>query len=130
VRAAKLAAAPVAAKRLGKVTSRPAVSNPNPNADVIVTVKRGAAATLKRIVAKAKLPKPVARRVRWQKAGAGKVSLRIVGASTFSRREHGDPSTKGAELWVYDDLELRPRWAWRIIRGMVTERLHTVEHRI
>jgi hypothetical protein len=130
VRAAKLAAAPVAAKRLDKVTSRPAVSNPNPNADVIVTVKRGAAATLKRIVAKARLPKPVAGRVRWQKAGAGKVSLRIVGASTFSRREHGDPSTKGAELWVYDDLELRPRWAWRIIRGMVAERLHTVEHRI
>jgi hypothetical protein len=59
-----------------------------------------------------------------------KVSLRIVGASAFSRDEPGDPDTKGEELWVYNDLELRPTWAWRIIHGIVGKRLHTYEHRI
>ena len=129
-RQAKAAPGPVPAKRLGKVKPRPVRSNPAPNADVVVTVKRANEAKLKQIVGAAKLPKAVARRVRWVKAGSGKVSLLIVGASTFSRRDPGDQSTKGAELWIYNDLELRPTWAWRIIHGIVAKRLHTVEHRI
>jgi hypothetical protein len=128
--AVKLAATPVKGTDLAKVASRPAVSNPTPNADVVVTVKKSKLATLKRIVRKAKLPADVAKRVRWVAAGKGKASLRILGASAFSRRDHGDPSTKGAELWIYNDLELRPTWAWRIIKGMVAARLHTYEHQI
>ncbi len=116
--------------KLTKVDARPAISNPAPNADVVVTVKKSKLATLKRIVRKAALPGQVAKRVHWTKAGNGKASLRIVGASTFSRRDHGDPSTKGAELWTYNDLELRPTWAWRIIKGIVGARLHTYEHQI
>ena len=109
---------------------RPAVSNPTPNADVVVTVKTANVPTLKRIVRKADLPKRVAKRVHWVKEGKGKESLRIVGASQFSRDEPGDPSTKGDELWIYNDLELRPTWAWRIIQGIVGARLHTYEHQI
>ena len=116
--------------RLAKVASRPAISNPAPNSDVVVTVKKSKLATLKRIVRKSALPGKVAKRVRWEKSGEGKVSLRIVGASTFSRNEPGDPSTKGAELWIYNDLELRPTWAWRIIKGIVGARLHTYQHQI
>jgi hypothetical protein len=116
--------------RLAKVASRPAISNPAPNSDVVVTVKKSKLGTLKRIVGKAGLPGQVAKRVHWQQAGKGKMSLRIVGASTFSRRDPGDPSTKGAELWIYNDLELRPTWAWRIIKGIVGARLHTYQHQI
>jgi Zinc carboxypeptidase len=126
---AKLASAAVPSADLGEVESRPALSNPDPNTDVVVTVKKSAESTLKRIVGKAKLPRKVAKRVRWVKEGK-KVSLRIVGASAFSRDEPGDPDTKGEELWVYNDLELRPTWAWRIIHGIVGKRLHTYEHRI
>ena len=58
------------------------------------------------------------------------MELRIVGASQFARDEPGDPSTKGDELWIYNDLELRPTWAWRVIKGIVGARLHTYEHQI
>jgi hypothetical protein len=126
----KLAADSLPSGKLASIAPRPAISNPTPNADVVVTVKKSKLATLKRIVGKAALPGKVARRVHWVKAGKGKVSLRIVGASTFSRRDPGDPSTKGAELWIYNDLELRPDWAWRIIKGIVGARLHTYEHQI
>jgi hypothetical protein len=126
----RVAAKPIATSKLGKVESRPAVSNPTPNADVVVTVKAANVPTLKRIVRKAELPRRVAKRVHWVKEGKGKESLRIVGASRFSRDEPGDPSTKGDELWIYNDLELRPTWAWRIIHGIVGARLHTYEHQI
>jgi zinc carboxypeptidase len=126
----KLAATAVPDAKLASVASRPVISNPAPNADVVVTVKKSNLTTLKRIVRKADLPGKVAKRVHWAKAGKGKVSLRIVGASAFSRHEHGDPNTKGAELWIYNDLELRPTWAWRIIKGIVGARLHTYEHQI
>ncbi len=126
----KLAAKPVADAKLPSVASRPVISNPTPNADVVVTVKKSKVPTLKRIVAKAKLPGKVAKRVRWVAAGKGKASLVIVGAAAFSRHEAGDPSTKGAELWIYNDLELRPTWAWRVIKGITGARLHTYEHRI
>ncbi|HJZ37410.1 MAG TPA: M14 family zinc carboxypeptidase [Solirubrobacterales bacterium] len=130
MRVVRAAAKPVAESKLGEVESRPAVGNPTPNADVVVTVKAANVPKLKRIVRKAKLPKKVAKRVHWVKEGNGKESLRIVGASQFARDEPGDPSTKGDELWIYNDLELRPTWAWRIIHGIVGARLHTYEHQI
>jgi hypothetical protein len=129
-RTVKVAARPIAEGKLGAVESRPAVGNPTPNADVIVTVKTANEAKLKRIVRKAKLPGKVAKRVHWVKEGKGKVSLDISDAAAYARDEPGDPSTVGDELWIYNDLELRPTWAWRIIHGIVGARLHTYEHRI
>ncbi len=126
---AKVARAAIPAAKLGEVESRPALANPTPNSDVVVTVKKSSAATLKQIVDGAKLPRKVAKRVHFVKEGK-KVSLKIYGAAAFSRDEPGDPSTKGDELWVFNDLELRPTWAWRIIHGIVAKRLYTYEHQI
>jgi hypothetical protein len=42
----------------------------------------------------------------------------------FGRNEPGDPRVgKGAVLWSFGDLELRPGWAWRIITGLTKHRL-------
>ena len=52
------------------------------------------------------------------------VTVRILNASSFGRREKGDPRVaKGSALWAFGDLELRPSWAWRIIAGLNKYRL-------
>jgi hypothetical protein len=119
----RLASAPLLRKRLPTVRSRPVKVTHNPLTDVVLSVKRSKESVLKRVVREAKLPRAVARKVRWSAGPGGKVTMRIIGASTFSRRDPGDQRTKGQDLWVYSDLELRPLWAWRIIDGLVKNRL-------
>lgn len=115
---------PIPSKRLPKVRSRSAKLFHDPSSDVVLTVKRSQAGALRRVVRRAKLPAAVRRRERWsQGPGAGEVTLRIVGASAFSRRAHGDPKTNGGMLWSFSDLELRPAWAERIISGLTKYRL-------
>jgi hypothetical protein len=114
----------VPSKQLPKVRNRPVEIAHNRLSDVVLTVERGEAPVLKQVVKRAKLPLAVRERIRWSRGpAAGEVTMRIVDASTFSRRHRGDPQTKGEALWVYKDLELRPRWAWRIIHGLVKHRL-------
>jgi hypothetical protein len=125
------AAKPLPKKALPKVKSRPVKGTHDPLADVLITVKATQLGTLKKVVAAAKLPAKVSGRVKWEKGpGKGQASLRIVGASAFARDEPGDPSTKGTQLWIYNDLELRPTWAWRVIHGLVAKNLRTYTHRI
>ena len=97
----------------------------NPRADVVLTVKRGKARVLRQIVRHANLPAPVRRMERWSSGpGAGRVTLRILNASSFPRRLPGDAKPgRGGMLWIYSDLELRPAWAERIINGLVRRRL-------
>lgn len=121
---ARLASAPLRRKRLPNVHSRPVQIAHNPLTDVVLTVKRSKAAVLKRTVREAKLPSAVQHRVRWTSdPGDGQVTMRIVGASAFSRHHPGDEGTKGKDLWVHRDLEMRPLWAWRIIDGLIKYRL-------
>jgi hypothetical protein len=121
---AKLASAPLPRKHLPKVRNRAVSVSHNPLTDAVITVKRSKVPVLKRIVERAKLPAAVQRRVHWVAGpGAGKVSMKIIGASAFSRHLPGDPKTKGQDLWVHNDLELRPLWAWRIINGLIRNRL-------
>ena len=121
---ARLASAPLPRKQLPKARNRPVKVSHNPLADAVVTVKRSKLPVLKRIVRLADLPGAVQRRVRWEAGpGAGQVSMRIVGAAAFARRNRGDESTKGKDLWVYRDREMRPLWAWRIIDGLIKYRL-------
>ncbi|HEX6667797.1 MAG TPA: M14 family zinc carboxypeptidase [Solirubrobacterales bacterium] len=108
----KLAAKPLLRKQLPAVKSRPVPATHNPHSDAVVTVKRAKLPVLKRIVRAAKLPARMAEKVEWVNGpGAGKVSMRIPGAS-------GEE-----DLWVHRDLEFRPAWAWRIINGLVKHRL-------
>jgi hypothetical protein len=124
-------AKPLPKKALPKVKSRPVKGSHDPLADVLVTVKAKQLGSLKKVVAAAKLPATVSRHVKWEKGpGKGQASLRIVGASAFSRNQPGDTSLKGSQLWIYNDLELRPTWAWRIIHGLVAKDLRTYTHRI
>ena len=129
---AQLAATPLRRKQLPKVRTRPMRRSPhNSMADVVVTVKRSKVPVLKEIVSEAHLPTAVRNRVRWSRGvRAGTVTMRIVGASAFSRRGRGDPATKGQALWTYFDLELRPAWAWDIIDGLVEHRLRAYQDRI
>jgi hypothetical protein len=124
-------AKPLPKGKLPTVESRPLHVAHDPSTDAVITVKASRLGTLKKIVAAAKLPAAVRRHVRWQKGPRpGQATLRILSASTYSRDLPGDPSTKGAELWIHNDLELRPSWAWRIIHGLVDKRLHTYSHQI
>lgn len=122
--ASRLAAKPLPRKALPKVKSRPVRKSAHrPTMDVVLTVKRRKVPVLKKIVRKAHLPAAVAKRIRWERGRAdGKVSMRIVGAANFARNWRGDNTTKGQDLWVYTDRELRPLWAWRIIDGLVKHR--------
>jgi zinc carboxypeptidase len=129
--AAPVVADPLPKKALPAVKSRPVKVTHDPLEDVLITVKARKLGTLRKVVAAAKLPARVRRHVKWEKGpGRGQASLRIVGASAFSRHEPGDPSTKGTQLWIYNDLELRPTWAWRVIHGLVAKNLRTYTHRI
>ncbi|HEU4650857.1 MAG TPA: M14 family zinc carboxypeptidase, partial [Croceibacterium sp.] len=120
----KLAAKPLSSKQLPKVKSRPVRRSAHrPTTDVVLTVKRGKVDVLERIVRKAHLPAKVSERIRWDDRGDGKVSMTIVGAADFARNWKGDASTKGQDLWIYTDRELRPAWAWRIINGLIKHRL-------
>lgn len=120
-----LAAKPVLRKRLLKVRFRPARANHEKLSDVVLTVKRGKLPVLKRIVRRAKLPRAVRRQMRWVRGpGRKQVTLRILNASSYGRREQGDPRLpKGSALWAFGDLELRPEWANRIIDGLIRHRL-------
>jgi hypothetical protein len=120
---AKLKPAP--GSRPLRVRSRPVRANHEKLADVVITVKRAKLPVLKRIVRHARLPRAVRRHMRWV-AGPGRkqATLRILNASSFARREHGDSRiVKGSALWTFGDLELRPTWAWRIITGLTKHRL-------
>ncbi|HEX5609027.1 MAG TPA: hypothetical protein VFX45_02925 [Solirubrobacterales bacterium] len=121
---AKLAAKPLSSKQLPKVKSRPARRSAHrPTTDVVLIVKRSKVDVLEGIVRKAKLPAKVAERIRWDDRSDGSVSMTIVGAADFARNWKGDASTKGQDLWIYTDRELRPAWAWRIINGLIKHRL-------
>jgi Zinc carboxypeptidase len=110
-------------KQLPRVKARPVRRSAHrPTADVVLTVKAGREATLRKIVRKAKLPAKVAARIRWEDRSDGAISMRIVGAADFARNWRGDNTAKGQDLWVYTDRELRPGWAWRIINGLVKHR--------
>lgn len=125
------AAEPLPKKALPTVKSRPVKISHDPLEDALITVKASKLGALKKVVAAAKLPARVSRHVKWEKGpGRGQASLRIVGASAFARDLPGDPSTKGTQLWIYNDLELRPTWAWRVIQGLVAKNLRTFTHRI
>jgi hypothetical protein len=103
----------------------------SPLSDAVVIVKASKAKALHKVVRRAHLPRKVRKHVRWSKGpGKHRVTLRIVGAANFPRNTPGDPKVKGAELWVHNDLELRPTWAWRIIQGLVKRHIHPIQHEI
>jgi len=125
------AAKPLPKKALPTVKSRRVKIGHDPLEDALITVKVSKLGALKKVIAAAKLPAQVSHHLKWEKGpGRGQASVRIVGASAFARDEPGDPSTKGTQLWIYNDLELRPTWAWRVIHGLVAKNLRTYTHRI
>jgi hypothetical protein len=113
--------------KLKKVKSRPVTRSHNPLTDAVITVRAKQAKKLSRIVKKAKAPGKVRRAMRWTKRG-NRVTLTIKGASRFARTTPGDP--KQTQLWTYGDLEMRPEWAWRIIRGMTRHHVKPIAHEI
>jgi hypothetical protein len=54
--------------------------------------------------------------------------LTITDAAKFARAHRGDPKLE--VLWVYGDLEMRPDWAWSIIKNMVRRNIKPISERI
>ncbi|MFN8151180.1 MAG: M14 family zinc carboxypeptidase [Solirubrobacterales bacterium] len=113
--------------QLPKVKNRPARVSHNPYTDAVITVKAKRAKDLKKVVRKAHLRKKIAKRIRWSRSH-GKVTMTIKGASNFARNNPGDP--KIDQIWTRGDLEMRPEWAWKIIRGMVRKHINPITKEI
>ena len=110
-----------------KVKDRPVITSHDRFKDARVVVRKSKAKALAQVVRKAKLPKRVARKAKIRISG-GYAVLTIRGASSYARTTEGDP--KLTQLWVYGDLEMRPRWAWKIIRGLSRKHVKPISHRI
>ena len=110
-----------------KVRTRPVIQSRNRFVDATVVVRSSQAGALRTVVRRAKLPGAVAKRVAFTRHGRY-VKLTIRGAAGFARDFRGDP--KLDQLWTYGDLEMRPEWAWRIIRGMTRRHIKPIAHRI
>lgn len=118
---------PIPASKLPKVKDRPVIQSHNKFSDARITVRAGKAKALKRVIRRAKLPKAVAKKVRYR-ANGKYVTLTIRGAARHARTNPGDPKLE--QLWTYGDLEMRPTWAWRIIRGMHRQHVKPVADQI
>ena len=114
-------------RRNHKVKHRPVIRSRNRFADATVLVRARQAQKLRKSVRAARLPRRVARRASFARTG-GYVRLTIRGAASFARSAPGDP--KLTDLWTRGDLEMRPSWAWRIIRQMTRRGLNPIAHHI
>jgi len=120
-------ATPLAASELPKVKSRPIKKSHDPLTDAVITVKASKGKALKKVVRKAHLQKKIAKRVHWSRSH-GKVTVTIKGAAKFARNEAGDQ--KLGQIWTRGDLETRPLWAWKIIKGMTKKHIKPITHEI
>ncbi len=120
---------PLTAKQLRRhrVKARPAIVSHDPHADATVLVKAGQARVLRTAVRRAKLPRAVAERVSYRRVGRY-VRMTIRGAARFARKEGRD--SKLEQIWTKGDLEMRPQWAWRVIRQMTRRKVRPIAHQI
>lgn len=112
---------------LPKVKDRPARTSHNPLTDAVITVKAKQGKALKKVIRKAHLPRKIAKRISYSRSH-GKVTVTIRGAARFARDVPGDP--KLDQIWTRGDLEMRPLWAWKIIKGMTRKHIKPITHEI
>lgn len=117
----------IPSSQLPKVKNRPARVSHNPYTDAVITVKAKKAKALKKVIRKAHLKKKIAKRVRYSRT-KGKFTVTIRGASKFARNLPGDP--KLDQIWTRGDVEMRPLWAWDIIKGMTKKRIKPITKEI
>ena len=119
---------PLTKEQLERVKPKgPVIQSHNPLADARVVVTRSKESALRAVVTQAKLPSAVAKRASFKRHGRY-VTLTIRGAAGFARQNRGDP--KLDQLWTHGDLEMRPVWAWRIIKGMTRRHIKPISHQI
>lgn len=117
----------IPSSELPKVKNRPAKRSHNPLTDAVITVKAKQGKALKKVVRKAHLRKKIAKRISYSRSN-GKLTLTIRGAAKFARTLPGDP--KLDQIWTRGDLEMRPLWAWEIIKGMTRKHIKPITHEI
>ncbi|MFN8113968.1 MAG: hypothetical protein U0R51_12320 [Solirubrobacterales bacterium] len=103
------------------------IESHNKFSDATITVRASKAKALKKVIRGANLPKAVAKKIRWRSSGKY-VTLTIRGAARHARSNPGDPKLE--QIWTLGDLEMRPTWAWRIIRGMHRQHVKPVADQI
>ena len=120
-------ASEIPAAKLPKVKNRPVKKAYNPLADAVITVKASRGADLKKVIRKAHLRKKIAKRVKFSRSH-GKVTVRIKGAAKFARNAPGDQKLE--QIWTRGDLEMRPLWAWKIIKGLTRKHIKPITKEI
>ncbi len=112
--------------KLPKVKNRPVKKAYNPLTDAVITVKASRGGDLKKVIRKAHLRKKIAKRVKFARSH-GKVTVTIKGAAKFARNAPGDQKLE--QIWTRGDLEMRPLWAWKIIKGMTRKHIQADHQR-
>ncbi len=123
----RMAGTKIPQAELPKVKNRPVISSHNKLTDAVITVRASKAKVLRKSIRKAHLSKKIRRAVRFN-TKRGYFTATIVGASRWARNTPGDP--KISQIWTKGDLEMRPAWAWRIIRQMTHRHLKPIQHEI